>query len=95
MEQDVVQSSTSISLRTFVVQYFHMRYVYSLEDLDIAHCTHDSTPYCVDKRDEFFVSDLEQSLTILFEWLNNKYMEVNNCQNHLLLSGNSRVKTIL
>ena len=75
MEQDIVQSSTSV--RTFIVEDFHMRYVYFLEDFDIAHYAHSSTAYSAHKSAEFVVSNLEQSPTILFEWLNNKYMKVN------------------
>ena len=36
------------------------------------------------------VNNLEQSSTILFEWLNSNYMKVNTGKSHLLLSGNSR-----
>ena len=63
---------------------------YFLEDLDIANYAYDSTTYCAGKSAEFVVSNLEQSSTILFEWLNNNYIKVNTGNSHLLLSGNSR-----
>ena len=63
---------------------------YFLEDFDIANYLDDTTPYCAGKSAEFVVSNLEQSSTILFEWLNNNYMKVNTYKSHLLLSGNSR-----
>ena len=62
---------------------------YFFQDFDIANYTDDTTPYCADKSAEFVLSDLEQSSTIIFETLNNKYMKVNTGKNHLLLSGNS------
>ena len=63
---------------------------YFLEDFVIANYVDDSTPYCAGKSTEFVVSNFEQSSTILFEWLNNNYMNVNTDKRHLLLSGNSR-----
>ena len=63
---------------------------YFLEDFDIANNADDSTPYCADKSAAFFVSNLKQSSKILFEWLNNNYMNLNTGKSHLLLSGNSR-----
>ena len=63
---------------------------YFLEDFDIANNADDSTPYCADKSAAFFVSNLEQSSKILFEWLNNNYMNLNTGKSHLLLSVNSR-----
>ena len=62
---------------------------YFFEDFDIANYMDDTTPYCADRSAEFVLSDLEQSSTIIFETLNNKYMKVNTGKNHLLLSGNS------
>ena len=59
---------------------------YFLEGFDIANYADDSTPYCA----ESVVSNLKQSSTILFKWLNNNYMKVNTGKSHLLLSGNSR-----
>ena len=50
----------------------------------------DSTPHCAGKNAEYVVNNLEQSSTILFEWLNNNYMKINTGKSHLLLSGNSR-----
>ena len=50
----------------------------------------DSTPYCAGKTAKFVVNNLEQSLTILPEWLNNIYIKVNTGKSHLLLVGNSR-----
>ena len=61
-----------------------------LEDFDIANYADDSTLYCAGKSAEFVVNNLEQSSTILFEWLNINYMIVNTGKSHLLLSGNSR-----
>ena len=63
---------------------------YFLEDFDIANYADNSTPYCAAKSAEFVVNHLEQSSTILFEWLSNNYMKVNTGKSHLLLSGNSR-----
>ena len=39
---------------------------------------------------EFVANNLEQSSTIILEWLNNNYTKVNTGRNHLLLLGNSR-----
>ena len=63
---------------------------YFLEGFDIANHTDDSTPYCAGKSAESVVSNLEQSSTILFKWLNNNYMKVNTGKSHLLLPRNSR-----
>ena len=49
---------------------------YFLEDFDIANYADDSTPYCACKSVEFVVNNLEQSSSILFEWLNNNYMKL-------------------
>ena len=61
---------------------------YFLEDFDIANYADDSTPYNVDKNTELVVDNLEHSSSILFKWLNNKYMKVNTDKSHLLISGN-------
>ena len=63
---------------------------YFLKGFDIANYADGTTPYCAGKKAEFIVNNLEQSLTILFEWLNNYYLKVNTGKSHLLLSGNSR-----
>ena len=49
---------------------------YFLEDFDIANYADDATMYCAGKSAEFVVNNLEQSSTILFEWLNNNYMKI-------------------
>ena len=46
---------------------------YCLDNFEIANYADDSTPYCASKSDRLFVNNLEQSLAILFQWLNNKY----------------------
>ena len=53
---------------TFICDMF-----YFLEDLDIASYVDNSTPHCECKSAKFVVSNLEQSSTIFFEWLNNNY----------------------
>ena len=63
---------------------------YFLEDFDVLNYANDSTPYCAGKSAEFVVNNLEQSSTILFDWLNNNYMKINTGKGHLLLSGNPR-----
>ena len=50
---------------------------YFLEDFDIANYADDSTPYNVDKNIEFLLNNLEQSLSILFKWLNDNCVKVN------------------
>ena len=50
---------------------------YFFRDFDIANYADDSAPCCADKSAEFVVSNLEQSSTTLFEWLNNNCMKVN------------------
>ena len=60
---------------------------YFFEDFDIANCADDSTPHCADKSAEVVISNLEQSLTIFFEWFNNNCMKVNTGKSHPLLSG--------
>ena len=56
---------------------------YFLEDFDIANYVDDTTPHCADKSTEFVLNNLEQSSTILFEWLNNNYLKVNTGKSHL------------
>ena len=63
---------------------------YFLEDFDIPNYADDTTQYWAGKSAEFVVNNIEQSLTILFEWLNNNYIKVNTGKSHLLPSGNSR-----
>ena len=41
---------------------------YFLKEFDIANADY-STPYCAGKSEGFVVDHLEQSSTILFEWL--------------------------
>ena len=76
-------------LGPFLVNIFICDMFYILEDFDIANYADDSTPYCAGKSAKFIVNNLEQSSTILFEWLNNNYMKVNTGKSHLLISGNS------
>ena len=57
---------------------------YFIEDFDIVNYTDDSTSYCADKSVYLVVSNLEQSSTIVFEWLNNNYIKVNTGKSHLL-----------
>ena len=90
MERDIVWSSTMVNFRTFLFNIFICDMFYFLEDFDIANYADDSTPYCAGKSAEFVVNNLEQSSTILFEWLNG-----NTGKNHLLLSGNSRTTTAI
>ena len=63
---------------------------YFLEDFDIANYADDTTTYCAGKSTEYVFNNLEQSSTILFEWLNNNYMKVSDGKTYLLLSCNSR-----
>ena len=48
-----------------------------LDDFDIANYADDSTVYCAGKSAQLLVSKLEQSSTILYEWLNNSFTKVN------------------
>ena len=50
--------------------------LYFLEDFVIADYADDSTPYCAGECGEFIVSNLEQSSTILFEWLKGALMQI-------------------
>ena len=43
---------------------------YVLEDFGVAYYADGSTPYCAGKGAGFVANNLEQSSTILFEWLN-------------------------
>ena len=63
---------------------------YFLEDFDIANFADDSNPHNVDKNIEFVINNLEQSSSILFEWLNNNYIKVNTDKSYLLVSGSVR-----
>ena len=47
---------------------------YFLVDFDIANYADDTIPYCAGKNAEFVVDNLEQSSTVLSEWLNNNYI---------------------
>ena len=62
---------------------------YFCENFDVASYGDNSTPYCEDESVELVASYLEQSSTILFEWLNNNYMKINTSKSDLLFSGNS------
>ena len=84
-----------LSLGLLLFNIFICNIFYFLEDSDIANYTDDATPYCAGKSAEFFVNNLEQSSTILFEWLNNNYLKANTGKSHLLLSGNSRAMTTI
>ena len=44
---------------------------------------------------EFVFNNLEQSSTVLFEWLNNNYIKVNTGKSHLTLSGNSKATAMI
>ena len=77
-------------LGPFLFNIFIRNMFYFLEEFDISNYAYDSTPYCAGKSAKFVVSNLEQSLAILFEWLSNNYMKVNTGKSHLLLLGNSR-----
>ena len=46
------------------------------EYFDIANYADDSTTYCAGKSAEFVVNNLQQSSTILLEWLNYNYMKL-------------------
>ena len=61
-----------------------------LEDFDIANYADDSTSYNADKIIEFVVNNLEYLSSILFKWLNDKYMKVNTGKIHLLISRSVR-----
>ena len=65
---------------------------YFLKDFDIANYADDSTPFNVDKNIEFAANNLEQSSSILFEWLSDNYKKVTD-KSHLLVSGNVRAKS--
>ena len=67
-----------------------MQYVFFLENFDVSNYVDESTPYCANKSPKFIVSNLEQSSTILFEWLNNIYVKVNADISHLSFSSDSR-----
>ena len=82
-------------LRPLLFNIFICDMFYFLEGFDIANYADGTTPYCASKSAEFVVNNLEQSSTILFDWLNNNYTKVNTGKNHLLLSGNSRTTTTI
>ena len=50
---------------------------YFLEDFDIVNYADDSTPYNADKNVESVVNNSEHSSSVLFKWLNDRYMKVN------------------
>ena len=77
-------------LRPILFNIFIYNMFYFLEDFDIANYVDDSSPYSAVKSTNFVISNLEQSSIILFERLNNNYMNVKNGKSHLLFSGNSR-----
>ena len=57
---------------------------YFLEDFYNANYADDSTPHNVDKNIEIVVSNLEQSSSILFKWLNENYIKVNTDKRNFL-----------
>ena len=60
---------------------------YFLKDFDIANYADDSTPFNVDKNIEFVVNNLQQSSSILFEWLSDNYKKIRTDKSHLLVYG--------
>ena len=62
---------------------------YFLKDFDITNYADDSTPFNADKNIEFVVNNLEQSSSILFEWLSSNYIKVRTDKSNLV-SGNVR-----
>ena len=95
MEWDIVSSSTRVSFRALVVQYFYIRYVLLSWRFDIVNHSDDSAPYCANQKTKFVIINLEQSSIILLEWLNSNYTKVNTGKSYLLLSGNSRAKATM
>ena len=59
---------------------------YFLEDVGIASFANDSTFYKINKKRESFISALETSSPLLFEWFNNNFMKVKSVRSHLIVS---------
>ena len=63
---------------------------YFLEDYDVANYADDSTPYSAKENSELVINDLENSSSILFNWLKENSMKINTDKSHLLMSGDKQ-----
>ena len=57
-----------------------------LNNIEIASCANDNTPYCSYKNFEDVITCLEKTADDLFTWFDNNGMKVNPNKCHLLLS---------
>ena len=64
---------------------------YFLGDFEIANYANDSTPFSAKKDHNLVVEELQNSSSILFNWLQNNYMKANTEKSHLLLSGKQKL----
>ena len=64
---------------------------YFLGDFEIANYADDSTPFSAKESHKKVVEELENSSSILFEWLQSNYMKANAEKSHLLLSGKTKL----
>ena len=63
---------------------------YFLDDYNIANYADDSTPFSARETNEFVIQDLEESSSILFQWLKDNSMKINTSKSHLLMAGNKQ-----
>ena len=78
MERDIVRdiAPQGSIFGALLFNIFICDMLYFLEDFVIADYADDSTPYCAGESGEFIFSNLEQSSTILFEWLKGALMQI-------------------
>ena len=70
--------------RSTIIQYTCVLF-YSLEDIDIASYTDDTTIYTV-KENKSVINTLETSSMPLFTWFNNNFIKANNDKSPILLT---------
>ena len=78
----------------FLFNIFICDIIFRLKDYEIANYVDDSIPYSAKrnhKEVQEIIQELEQSLAILFKWLQSKKTVVNTGKRHLFLSGKINV----
>ena len=63
-----------------------------LEDVAVASCTDDTTPYSANKKNALVIKEMEHFSEVLFKWVDCNYIKINSGKSHIILfSGNDNV----